>query len=203
MISASILQVEAQHCVWHGECDESVLVKGKKYNCNYTGPPVPLQPDGYELLKVHAGLSRIILPFYFTPFYLSNVLRLLFACRSFVLDMTTGIEASAVMLTSCVPLKKVSRFPFSSFLGMLSVSKLVNEAHDNAACQEIAFWMPAHKVLPVPKEWDKGWDLTKLTRLKITQSISLLHSLLLPTIDYIISKIYNICKSCGALSFVI
>uniref|UniRef100_A0A3Q2P552 Niemann-Pick disease, type C1 n=1 Tax=Fundulus heteroclitus TaxID=8078 RepID=A0A3Q2P552_FUNHE len=42
--------VEAQHCVWYGECGESTVVPGKKYNCNYTGPPVPLQPEGYELL---------------------------------------------------------------------------------------------------------------------------------------------------------
>ncbi|XP_017281567.1 NPC intracellular cholesterol transporter 1 [Kryptolebias marmoratus] len=38
--------VEAQHCVWYGECEKS----GKKYNCNYTGPPVPLPSEGYELL---------------------------------------------------------------------------------------------------------------------------------------------------------
>uniref|UniRef100_UPI0037E848A2 NPC intracellular cholesterol transporter 1 n=1 Tax=Semicossyphus pulcher TaxID=241346 RepID=UPI0037E848A2 len=42
--------VEAQHCVWHGECGDSVKVPGKKYNCNYTGPPIPLEPEGYELL---------------------------------------------------------------------------------------------------------------------------------------------------------
>lgn len=66
MISASVSQVEAQNCVWYGECDESVQVPGKKYNCNYTGPPVPLPPDGYELLTVHAGLSRIILLLHFT-----------------------------------------------------------------------------------------------------------------------------------------
>ncbi|XP_028284138.1 NPC intracellular cholesterol transporter 1 [Parambassis ranga] len=42
--------VEAQHCVWYGECGESEKVPGKKYNCNYTGPPRPLQPDGYQLL---------------------------------------------------------------------------------------------------------------------------------------------------------
>uniref|UniRef100_A0A1A8RVZ4 Niemann-Pick disease, type C1 n=1 Tax=Nothobranchius rachovii TaxID=451742 RepID=A0A1A8RVZ4_9TELE len=41
--------VEAQHCVWYGECGDS-KVPGKKYNCNYTGPPLPLMPDGYELL---------------------------------------------------------------------------------------------------------------------------------------------------------
>ncbi|CAJ1072507.1 NPC intracellular cholesterol transporter 1 [Xyrichtys novacula] len=40
---------EAQHCVWYGECGES-KVPGKKYNCNYTGPSRPLEPDGFELL---------------------------------------------------------------------------------------------------------------------------------------------------------
>ncbi|XP_071347267.1 NPC intracellular cholesterol transporter 1 [Trachinotus anak] len=42
--------VEAQHCVWYGECGESEKVPGKKYNCNYTGPPIPLPSEGYELL---------------------------------------------------------------------------------------------------------------------------------------------------------
>eukprot|EP00064_Thunnus_orientalis_P007459 superscaffoldBa00000832_g7480 len=42
--------VGAQHCVWYGECGESVKVPGKKYNCNYTGPPMPLQDEGYDLL---------------------------------------------------------------------------------------------------------------------------------------------------------
>ncbi|XP_026168725.1 NPC intracellular cholesterol transporter 1 [Mastacembelus armatus] len=42
--------VEAQHCVWYGECGKSPL-SGKKYNCNYTGPPIPLEPEGYDLLK--------------------------------------------------------------------------------------------------------------------------------------------------------
>ncbi|CAN9502925.1 unnamed protein product [Ophioblennius macclurei] len=42
--------VGAQHCVWYGECGDSVKVPGKKYNCNYTGPPIPLEPDGYQLL---------------------------------------------------------------------------------------------------------------------------------------------------------
>ncbi|XP_034038558.1 NPC intracellular cholesterol transporter 1 [Thalassophryne amazonica] len=41
---------EAQHCVWYGECGESVILPGKKYNCNYTGPPIPLPPEGSELL---------------------------------------------------------------------------------------------------------------------------------------------------------
>ncbi|KAM6989564.1 NPC intracellular cholesterol transporter 1 [Tautogolabrus adspersus] len=42
--------VEAQNCVWYGECGESEKVPGKKYNCNYTGPPIPLEKEGYELL---------------------------------------------------------------------------------------------------------------------------------------------------------
>ncbi|KAK2895141.1 NPC intracellular cholesterol transporter 1 [Channa argus] len=42
--------VEADHCVWYGECGESEKVPGKKYNCNYTGSPIPLQSEGYELL---------------------------------------------------------------------------------------------------------------------------------------------------------
>ncbi|XP_051944348.1 NPC intracellular cholesterol transporter 1 [Hippocampus zosterae] len=40
----------AQHCVWYGECAESDKVPGKKYNCNYTGSPKPLDPEGYDLL---------------------------------------------------------------------------------------------------------------------------------------------------------
>lgn len=62
-IGSSVLQVGAQHCVWYGECDESTTVPGKKYNCNYTGPPLPLPSEGYELVTVHAGLCRIILLF--------------------------------------------------------------------------------------------------------------------------------------------
>ncbi|KAM7400435.1 hypothetical protein PAMA_004903 [Pampus argenteus] len=42
--------VEAQHCVWYGECGESEKVPGKKYNCKYTGPPLPLPSEGYDLL---------------------------------------------------------------------------------------------------------------------------------------------------------
>ncbi|XP_030628972.1 NPC intracellular cholesterol transporter 1 [Chanos chanos] len=42
--------VQAQHCVWYGECGESVLVPGKRYNCNYTGPPIPLPEEGHDLL---------------------------------------------------------------------------------------------------------------------------------------------------------
>uniref|UniRef100_A0A7N8XEH7 Niemann-Pick disease, type C1 n=1 Tax=Mastacembelus armatus TaxID=205130 RepID=A0A7N8XEH7_9TELE len=45
-----LTKVEAQHCVWYGECGKSPL-SGKKYNCNYTGPPIPLEPEGYDLLK--------------------------------------------------------------------------------------------------------------------------------------------------------
>lgn len=72
-------------------------------------------------------------------FYQSNVLRLVFACRGFVLDMTTDIETSAVMSTSCVPLKEASSCPFSSFLGMLSVSKQFNETHDMRSVKKLPF----------------------------------------------------------------
>ncbi|XP_056599830.1 NPC intracellular cholesterol transporter 1 [Triplophysa dalaica] len=41
--------VYCQHCIWYGECGNSTLY-GKKYNCNYTGPPKPLPEDGQELL---------------------------------------------------------------------------------------------------------------------------------------------------------
>ncbi|KAM4557220.1 NPC intracellular cholesterol transporter 1 [Fundulus diaphanus] len=50
LLSGCHRRVEAQGCVWYGECGESTVVAGKKYNCNYTGPPLPLQPEGYELL---------------------------------------------------------------------------------------------------------------------------------------------------------
>ncbi|XP_076000791.1 NPC intracellular cholesterol transporter 1 [Genypterus blacodes] len=43
--------VQAQHCVWRSECGMSTHVPGKKYNCNYTGPPIPLEPEGYDLLN--------------------------------------------------------------------------------------------------------------------------------------------------------
>ncbi|KAM8839461.1 NPC intracellular cholesterol transporter 1 [Synchiropus picturatus] len=43
--------VEAQQCVWYGQCGDSQIVHGKKYNCNYTGPPLPLKEEGYDLLK--------------------------------------------------------------------------------------------------------------------------------------------------------
>lgn len=48
----SDFQVAAQHCVWYGECGESTSVPGKKYNCNDTGPPRPLEPEGYDVLAV-------------------------------------------------------------------------------------------------------------------------------------------------------
>uniref|UniRef100_A0A7N5ZTR1 SSD domain-containing protein n=1 Tax=Anabas testudineus TaxID=64144 RepID=A0A7N5ZTR1_ANATE len=43
-------QVEAEHCVWYGECSEIEKHPDKKYNCNYTGPPIPLPSEGYDLL---------------------------------------------------------------------------------------------------------------------------------------------------------
>ncbi|XP_068196952.1 NPC intracellular cholesterol transporter 1 [Antennarius striatus] len=43
--------VEAQHCVWYGECGTSEKVPGKRYNCNYTGPPTSLPPQELDLLR--------------------------------------------------------------------------------------------------------------------------------------------------------
>ncbi|XP_072525289.1 NPC intracellular cholesterol transporter 1 [Salminus brasiliensis] len=43
-------RAQAQHCIWYGECGNSVTVSEKKYNCNYTGPPKPLPEDGREIL---------------------------------------------------------------------------------------------------------------------------------------------------------
>ncbi|KAG9278769.1 Niemann-Pick C1 protein [Astyanax mexicanus] len=43
-------RVQAQHCIWYGECSNSKIPE-KKYNCNYTGPPIPLPEDGQVLLK--------------------------------------------------------------------------------------------------------------------------------------------------------
>ncbi|XP_053323939.1 NPC intracellular cholesterol transporter 1 [Spea bombifrons] len=42
-------QVSSQHCVWYGEC--GIAKGGKRYNCAYSGPPIPLPPDGHELLQ--------------------------------------------------------------------------------------------------------------------------------------------------------
>ncbi|KAJ8272945.1 hypothetical protein GJAV_G00095340 [Gymnothorax javanicus] len=42
--------VSAQKCVWYGECGESASVTGKRYNCNYTGPPIPLPEEGHDLM---------------------------------------------------------------------------------------------------------------------------------------------------------
>ncbi|XP_047446163.1 NPC intracellular cholesterol transporter 1 [Mugil cephalus] len=51
LLSGAYFQwVEAQHCVWYGECGKSKYVPEKKYNCNYNGSAVPLNPDDYELL---------------------------------------------------------------------------------------------------------------------------------------------------------
>ncbi|XP_063779664.1 NPC intracellular cholesterol transporter 1 [Pseudophryne corroboree] len=41
--------VSGQHCVWYGECGESE--SGKRYNCEYLGPPIPLPEEGHELLQ--------------------------------------------------------------------------------------------------------------------------------------------------------
>lgn len=50
-------QVEAHHCIWYGECGDSP-VPGKKFNCNYTGPPLPLEPEAYDLLTVGAAFKE-------------------------------------------------------------------------------------------------------------------------------------------------
>lgn len=181
MIRVFVPQVGAQHCVWYGECGESEKVPGKKYNCNYTGPPKPLAPEGYDLLTVHAGLSTLNLLLCFAPwgkFKQSNVLCSVFACRSFVLDMTTKTEASAVMLTSCVRSKGVFSCPFSSFLGMQLFSKQFN-----AEWQEIffCFWMYVHLSFAATYKSDKSWDSTKLT------VFFLFFLLLFTTIDLVIS----------------
>ncbi|XP_035285995.1 NPC intracellular cholesterol transporter 1 [Anguilla anguilla] len=42
--------VYSQQCVWYGECGESASVAGKRYNCNYTGPPIPLPEEGHDLM---------------------------------------------------------------------------------------------------------------------------------------------------------
>ncbi|XP_069076123.1 NPC intracellular cholesterol transporter 1 [Pleurodeles waltl] len=44
------LQVVSQSCVWYGECGKSDI-EGKRYNCQYDGPPIPLPEDGHELLQ--------------------------------------------------------------------------------------------------------------------------------------------------------
>lgn len=163
MIRVSVPQVGAQHCVWYGECGESEKVPGKKYNCNYTGPPKPLAPEGYDLLTVHAGLSTLNQLLCFTPWgqvKQSNVLCSVFACRSFVLDMTTKTEASAVMLTSCIRSKGVFSCPFSSFLGMQLFSQQFK-----ADWQEIVFGfgsMCTKHYLSFAAPY-KSWDSTKLT----------------------------------------
>lgn len=54
-----VRQVEAQHCVWYGECGES-KVEGKNYNCNYTGPPIPLKSEGLDLLTVCSLLYHFL-----------------------------------------------------------------------------------------------------------------------------------------------
>ncbi|KAM3927967.1 NPC intracellular cholesterol transporter 1 [Leptodactylus fuscus] len=42
-------QVSSQHCVWYGECGQAS--EGKRYNCEYLGPPIPLPEEGHELLQ--------------------------------------------------------------------------------------------------------------------------------------------------------
>ncbi|KAL2097312.1 hypothetical protein ACEWY4_006519 [Coilia grayii] len=50
VLSGTRQLVQAQHCVWYGECGPSPNVQGKNYNCNYTGPAIPLPEDGHQLL---------------------------------------------------------------------------------------------------------------------------------------------------------
>ncbi|XP_038248354.1 NPC intracellular cholesterol transporter 1 [Dermochelys coriacea] len=42
-------QVLSQSCVWYGEC--GIASEGKRYNCKYTGLPIPLPKDGYDLMQ--------------------------------------------------------------------------------------------------------------------------------------------------------
>ncbi|XP_012683380.2 NPC intracellular cholesterol transporter 1 [Clupea harengus] len=51
VLSGTHQWVEAQHCVWYGECGQSMAVPEKKYNCNYTGPAIPLPEEGHPLLR--------------------------------------------------------------------------------------------------------------------------------------------------------
>ncbi|XP_074056173.1 NPC intracellular cholesterol transporter 1-like [Macrotis lagotis] len=43
------VQVFSQSCVWYGECGMASI--GKRYNCEYSGPPKPLPKDGYDLVQ--------------------------------------------------------------------------------------------------------------------------------------------------------
>ncbi|XP_044538920.1 NPC intracellular cholesterol transporter 1 [Gracilinanus agilis] len=43
------VQVFSQSCVWYGEC--GMASEGKRYNCEYSGPPKPLPKDGYDLVQ--------------------------------------------------------------------------------------------------------------------------------------------------------
>ncbi|XP_054841325.1 NPC intracellular cholesterol transporter 1 [Eublepharis macularius] len=36
-------------CVWYGQC--GITSDGKRYNCEYDGPPLPLPKDGYDLVQ--------------------------------------------------------------------------------------------------------------------------------------------------------
>ncbi|XP_004465177.1 NPC intracellular cholesterol transporter 1 [Dasypus novemcinctus] len=42
-------QVFSQSCVWYGEC--GIATGDKRYNCKYSGPPVPLPDAGYDLVQ--------------------------------------------------------------------------------------------------------------------------------------------------------
>ncbi|XP_028924174.1 NPC intracellular cholesterol transporter 1 isoform X1 [Ornithorhynchus anatinus] len=41
--------VFSQSCIWYGEC--GIASGDKRYNCEYSGPPIPLPEDGYDLIQ--------------------------------------------------------------------------------------------------------------------------------------------------------
>ncbi|XP_037661477.1 NPC intracellular cholesterol transporter 1 [Choloepus didactylus] len=42
-------QVFSHNCVWYGEC--GIASGDKRYNCEYSGPPIPLPEAGYDLVQ--------------------------------------------------------------------------------------------------------------------------------------------------------
>ncbi|XP_028659508.1 NPC intracellular cholesterol transporter 1 [Erpetoichthys calabaricus] len=51
VLLVSLQPIVSQHCVWYGQCESVPDMEDKKYNCNYTGPPIPLAKDGYDLVQ--------------------------------------------------------------------------------------------------------------------------------------------------------
>ncbi|KAG8442189.1 hypothetical protein GDO86_011113 [Hymenochirus boettgeri] len=43
-------EVSSKQCIWYGECGSSPL-EGKRLNCAYSGPPIPLPAEGHDLLQ--------------------------------------------------------------------------------------------------------------------------------------------------------